>query len=146
MYCTSPEGEREREHAHVNERQSARERQSAYVDERERVCEYGQKCRRDTKTLFDHEAQCYCTILWFISEVHELQCRLDSLLTEWQLTHMNGSNAGWMRIGGSTLHPSRVWSVCILTGLHFDNATMIIWSLVASLACVQVPSLSLQFS
>ncbi len=67
---------------------------------RERACGYGQKCRRDTKALFDHEAACYCTVLWFISEVYELHCRLESPLTvtEWWLTHINGSNAGWMRI------------------------------------------------
>lgn len=33
------------------------------------------------KTFFDHEAQCYSTLLWFISEVYELHCRLESLLT-----------------------------------------------------------------
>ncbi len=59
-----------------------RERESASMD-----------CRRDTETLLDHEAQSYCTVMWFISEMYELQCRLDPLLTDERLTHMNGSSA-----------------------------------------------------
>ncbi len=54
-----------------------RERQSAYVDERERVCEYGQKCRRDAKTL-TMKPNVTEQFYRFISEVYELQCRLDS--------------------------------------------------------------------
>lgn len=55
-----------------------RERERAHVDER--ACEYGEKCRRDMKTFLDHETECYSTILWFISEMYELRCRLESVL------------------------------------------------------------------
>lgn len=33
------------------------------------------------KTVLDHEAWWYCIVLWFISEVHELHCRQESLIT-----------------------------------------------------------------
>lgn len=35
----------------------------------------------NTKTLLDLKADCYCTVLWFVSEMSELHCRVDSLLT-----------------------------------------------------------------
>lgn len=36
---------------------------------------------RRTHDLKNHEAKCNSTILWFINQVYELHCRLESVLT-----------------------------------------------------------------
>lgn len=46
--------------------------------EREFVREYEHKCAQNIKTFFD----CYSTVLWLIIQVYDVDCRLESLLTE----------------------------------------------------------------
>lgn len=47
--------------------------------ERDGVHKHVQECRRDIKSFFDHESWCFSRILWSISEVYELHCRLESV-------------------------------------------------------------------
>ena len=49
------------------------------TSKRQQLREYRQEHQHTLKTFFDQEAGCFSIIMWCVSKVYELQCRLDPL-------------------------------------------------------------------